>query len=163
MRKANKKGKVWFDKDVIYSPAFCELPGTASKVYIYFLAKRRMVKQGRKGYEEWIIGNNGEITFTYNEAEKLGLSRPTFRTAIDNLIKFGFIDIEYSGNAFIKGDCSKYTVSERWMAWGTENFKKLVRQKDYRYKKKKGGSIKQNISNDLLPESSKDLLLKNKS
>ena len=83
--------------------------------------------------------NNGHITFTYAEAEKLGYPRPTFRRAIDKLIEVGLIDLTYQGqggyvsdNGEVLGESSLYGMSDRWQDYGTDNFVMKERKKDTR-------------------------------
>jgi hypothetical protein len=48
-----------------------------------------MVQDGRKG--RWGIANNGEIIFTYAEAQKkFGMFRSTFCRSTSQLVEFGF-------------------------------------------------------------------------
>ena len=110
------------------------LPGTASKVLFWFLTRRQYVSGKVKGSKEWTNYNNGEIVFSYAEAinkDKFKLTRPRFRRAIDNLIKFGFIDINHHGGGMIK-DMTTYYISDRWRDYGTPEFKKQFRPKDTR-------------------------------
>ena len=76
-----------------------------------------------------------------------------FMRAITELVDKGFIDIIHSGSGGIKGDKSKYAISERWRKWETELFVKKTRLKDNRggrgfavYWKKKRTNI--GIKND---------------
>jgi len=55
----------------------------------------------------WVCVNNGEIVFTYSEAEKLGLSRKQFRDCTDDVIAHGFIDVTKIGGGLM-GDKSLY-------------------------------------------------------
>ena len=73
-----------------------------------------------------------EIEHTYSEAEKRGISRKRFMKALDELIGKGFIDVAHSGSGGMKGDKSKYVISERWRDWGTDNFVKKTRPRDTR-------------------------------
>ena len=135
--------KIVIDADLVLSPAFLQLTGAAPKVYLLFLRRRRMVKLGRKGKEKWIIENNGEIVFPYAEAkEKFGITPPRFQRALDQLVEHGFIDIVHSGGGMLR-DISKYSISERWLSYGTDSFIPQYRQKDTRglgFKKK--GALK---------------------
>ncbi|MBW2709179.1 MAG: hypothetical protein JRD04_07860 [Deltaproteobacteria bacterium] len=79
-----------------------------------------------------MILNNGELEYTYSEAEKRGLPRATFMRAIDTLIEHGFLDISHSGGGGKKGDKSLYAISDRWLLFGTENFIPAKRSKDNR-------------------------------
>ena len=85
---------------------------TASSVFVLFefLSRCQMVKIGRR--DRWIIKNNGEIVLTYAEiTTRFGIARSTFRNSIDQLVKFGFIDIAHHGGKeeFIKKSRKKDT------------------------------------------------------
>ena len=130
--KPRKPRGVYLEPDWIDSKAFTALNGTAVKVFIWFMRRRQMAKVGRKGKEQWIVTNNGEIVFTYDEAEKkFGLTRSRFNRAIDELIAKGFIDITHHGGGMM-GDCTLYSISERWRFYGTDKFVYKTRPKDTR-------------------------------
>ena len=122
------------EKGLLKSKAFRSLSGTTKNAYFDFRMKCRMTKTkarpGRKS--ERVILNNGEIEYTYSEAEKKGIPRSTFMNCLDELIEKGFIDIAHSGSGGVKGDKSKYAISERWRAWGTDEFIKKTRPRDAR-------------------------------
>jgi DNA-binding PadR family transcriptional regulator len=59
-------------------------------------------------------------------------SRKTIARAIDQLIKYGFIDITHAGGG-IRGDYSLYAISQRWREYGEEGFIVKTRQKDTRF------------------------------
>ena len=112
------------------SPAFRKLTPKAILVLMEFLYRRQVVMLGRK--KKPVIKNNGEIVFTYAEAQsKFGIARSTFRNSIDLLVNFGFIDITHHGGGMLK-DWSRYGISERWREYGKEDFIKKSRQKDTR-------------------------------
>ena len=112
------------------SPAFKKLTAKSILVLFEFLSRRQVVKLGRR--DRWITKNNGEIVLTYAETtKKFGIARSTFRNSIDQLVKFGFIDIAHHGGGMMK-DCSKYGISERWRDYGKEEFIKKSRKKDAR-------------------------------
>ncbi len=95
---------------------------TAHKVLVIFWTKRQMVEMGRRGKEQWLISNNGEIVFTYQEAKnKYGISFGAFRTALDELREKGFIDIAASGMGVHKV-ATFYSISNRWKDYGTDNY-----------------------------------------
>jgi len=131
--------KIVIDAGLVLSRAFLNLTGAAPHVYLLFLRRRRLVKLGRTGKERWVIGNNGEIVFPYAEAEnKFGITRPRFQRALDQLVEHGFIDIVHPGGGMTK-DISKYSISDRWLNYGTNNFIHKHRKKDTRglgFKKK---------------------------
>jgi hypothetical protein len=128
-------------KDVMFIPrrmhrnqAFRKLNSSSIFILFEFLSRRQLkqvsIRAGRK--KDWIISNNGEIFFTYAEAEeKYKIPRSTFCRSISQLVKLGFIDIAHAGGGLMK-DCSKYGISDRWKDYGKEEFKKKSRQKDTR-------------------------------
>ena len=94
--------------------------------------RRQMNKVGREGKKKWVIRNNGEIYFTYSEAQKkYKLTRPRFQRAIDDLIDKGFIEINHHGGGMMK-DPSTYSISEKWDNYGTDKFKVTPRKRDTR-------------------------------
>ena len=91
-----------------------------------------MVKVGRKGKRKWVIVNNCEIVFPYCEDKnKYGIPATTFARAIDQLIKFGLIDINHHGGGMAK-DMTTYYISDRWRDYKTPAFKEKSRRKDTR-------------------------------
>jgi len=121
------------DNELIDSKAFKSLSAACIRVYLRFLRKRKMGKIGRKGKEQWVQTNNGELVFTYAEAKKfLGMPQSTFMKTIDKLIEVGLIDITHSGSGGKKGDVSLYAISERWRKYGTPDFILKERPKDKR-------------------------------
>lgn len=65
-------------------------------------------------------GNNKrDLSLTYKEAKQL-MSEHRFNKSIDELVKFGFIDIIRSGGIWRK--CNIYGLSERWRLYGTDKF-----------------------------------------
>ena len=131
--------KIVIDADLVTSKVFLKLKGVAPKVFLLFLRRRKMTKVGKKGKEKWVISNNGEIVFPYAEAkEKFGITPPRFQRALDQLVEHGFIDIVHSGGGMLR-DISKYSISTRWMDYGTSKFIEKQRPKDTRglgFKKK---------------------------
>ena len=122
------------EKGLLKSEAFRSLNGTAKNVYFDFRMKCKLQKSKGSKRGGWRIINNGQIEYTYSEAEKKvpKISRSAFMRAIDALVERGFIDIDHSGSGGIKGDKSKYSISERWRAWGTDDFEKKTRPRDTR-------------------------------
>ena len=123
------------ERELLNSKVFRKLNGTEKTVYLDFLMKRRISKPytpkpGRKKVRD--ILNNGEIEYCYTEAEKRGIPRATFMRAKDALIEYGFIDIPFPGNAGKKGDKARHSISDRWKAWGTDDFITASRPKDTR-------------------------------
>ena len=130
----SKSRHIYIERQLLNSLAFIKLPGTAAKVLFWFLARRQFYEVRKFRRKEWVIKNNGEIVFSYPEAidkKKFGFTRPRFRRALDNLIKFGFIDINHHGGGMVK-DMTTYYISERWRNYGTPEFKEVTRPKDTR-------------------------------
>ena len=128
---ANSTSKnIWIEREMILSSAFHKLNGRAMEVVLLFLYRWQWKQASRKG--KWYTTNNGEIVFPYKEAKKrFKIPKSSFARAIDNLIEYGFIDIAHLGGGLI-GDCTKYSISNRWRNYGADNFIKKKRPKDKR-------------------------------
>jgi len=89
------------------------------KVYLIFRAKSFWKEDRKKGI--WYISNNGEIEFTYREAESYGITRPRFKRALAELVQKGLLDIVRPGlpNQKLK---TLYAISGRWRKWGQDDF-----------------------------------------
>jgi hypothetical protein len=71
--------------------------------------------------------NNGELVFTYIEAEqKHKIAAGRFGRAIDELVEKGFLDIAKTGMGLYKMT-TYYGISDRWRYWGTEKFEPAKR------------------------------------
>lgn len=133
MEKKRKPSKViYVSKELISSKAYWDLKGKSPQVLAAFLCRRQMVElpnPGKKREPNYLIKNNGEIIFTYQEAvEKFGLSRQMFSRIIDDLVAHGFIDIAVVGTG-ICGAPSQYAISDRWQNWGLPEFEKVERER----------------------------------
>lgn len=127
---SNKKGNIWIERELCISKAFLSLTGKSPSVLLLFFCRRQWEKSGRKA--TWNQINNGEILFPYAEAKKkFGISKSTFARTLDQLIKYGFIDIAHLGGGLV-GDCTKYSISNRWKVFGTDEFVIKYRPKDKR-------------------------------
>ena len=144
MKTQNVRGKIHrrsgarilLEREVVFSPAWRDLnPANAVRVYIDFLSRRRFekTKSSRKSKAKWKFVNNGEIVYTYGEAEELGMSNSAFKRAIDSLIDHGFLDIQETGMGIFKYN-TRYWISERWKQWGTEAFVERSRPKRNRWR-----------------------------
>jgi hypothetical protein len=133
---------IWFDKNLLRSPAFRGLKKWAILVYLDFLRKRQMekVKQSKRS-DLWHISNNGEIVYPYSEAEKKGIGRREFRTAFDELIEKGFLDITRHGSGGRSGDMTKYFIDVRWKDYGTPEFRPPVKPRNIDTRKGRGWSV----------------------
>ena len=128
---ANSTSKnIWIDREMILSSAFHKLNGRAMKVLLLFLYRRQWSRPSGKG--KWCTTNNGEIVFPYKEAKKrFKIPKSSFARAIDKLMEHGFIDIAHLGGGLI-GDCTKYSISNRWRNYDTDRFVQKKRPKDTR-------------------------------
>ena len=128
---ANSTSKnIWIDREMILSSAFHKLNGRAMGVLFLFLYRRQWKQTSKKG--KWYTTNNGEIVFPYKEAKKrFKIPKSSFARAIDSLIKYGFIDIAHLGGGLI-GDCTRYSISNRWRSYNTKRFVQKKRPKDKR-------------------------------
>ena len=141
MKNKTKSQNLWIDRSILKSPAYYSLSGTAVKVYLEFLYKRRMEplkvngKLGKRGKKEWVIGNNGEIVFTYREAKKI-CNSATFNKKIDELVEKGFIDITRPGIGFARIE-TLFAISDRWKKYGTDDFieKKRIKRQSHKFPK----------------------------
>jgi hypothetical protein len=113
---------LWSLKDLRESNAFRGLTKTALLVLFDFYAKRRTKGTGKRAK----MINNGELVYTYKEAEKRGISRASFQRALTQLVERGFIDVTFTGAGLYKS-ASLYALSDRWHAWGTDAFRTAVR------------------------------------
>lgn len=116
------------EQNMIKSKAWLELRGAAQSVYLIFRTKCRMERTtGKPGKRGMVIANNGELVFTYAEAQKIyGISKSRFRRSIDELITKGFVDIAATGMGVHKVT-TFYALSERWRFYGTEHFQHVNR------------------------------------
>ena len=123
MGKPRKSSVVCIERQLLGAKAYQSLRSpTAFRVLAIFWTKRQIAEVGRSGKRRWEITNNGEITFSYEEArKKYGISNSAFRDAIDELREKGFIDIASSGMGVHKVT-NLYALSERWKLFGTDRY-----------------------------------------
>lgn len=146
-----KKDVLWVKRDLLKSPAWFALRGKSCQVLGMFWYKRQMeeVKSpGKKRKADYLIKNNGDIVFPYEEARlQYGISWQAFSRALDDLIEHGFIDITELGTG-ISGFPSKYALSERWRKWGTPEFEIVQRRRRCTYKFPSGGDHPEIVINE---------------
>jgi len=109
--------------DLLHSKAYRDLTyGPAIKVLNWFHEKVKVkVDKKKRGKDRYHVLNDGEIDFTYREADFRGLSAQQFSKALRELHSFGFIEKKKPGSA-LKGDWTVFGLSERWKAYGTPDF-----------------------------------------
>ena len=125
---------LWTDKTIRNSPAFRSLNGTAILVYMDFHSKNHMKKNNNSTKRTHSFVNNGELVYTYKEAESRGITRSTFMRALDRLIEKGFIDVKLTGAGRYRSE-TRYGLSNRWRAWGTSSFVEAERNPHGRNRK----------------------------
>lgn len=124
--RAEKWDRMFVSRALIKSKAFWDLKtATSCRVFFIFLSKCRVEKvrttPGSRD-REYAITNNGEIRFSYIEAEeKYGISDGKFTRAIDDLVRVGVIDIAKTGLG-LKKDVTLYAISDRWEKYATDEF-----------------------------------------
>ena len=131
MAARRRSGAVYIDRSLIQNEAFLALTGKAPQVLLIFFGKRRVEKLSRasKRGARYRVANNGQIIFTYREAERdYGLKMGVFRRAIDQLIEVGFLDIAKPGNGLHR-DATLYALSDRWRRYGQADFERRQRPK----------------------------------
>jgi hypothetical protein len=115
-----KKPKVppgtWIERDMFESKAFMALKGFAPQLLVLFLSKRQFITQGRKGKQKRICTNNDNITMTYIELNRYGISKPRISRAFHQLLEKGFITVVHLGGTF-RHDKSIYALSDNWLLW----------------------------------------------
>ena len=114
---------LWIDKDLLRNDAFRSLSKWSILVYLDFLRKRKWRKLKHKSRSgSYAITNNGEITYSYQEAVRRGISKDQFRNAIDELQQRGFLDISEYGSGGHDRKQTKFIIDERWKNYGTPSY-----------------------------------------
>jgi hypothetical protein len=126
-KKYEIRRNVYVEWQILESEAFKSLSAMTIRVLLRFLQKRKWsrIKVNRKPK---IIYENGDLVFTYNEAEALGISRSQFHSIVKKLCEVGFIDIEHQGGGVAR-DYSRYSLSTRWEKYGTDDFKPVEKRR----------------------------------
>ncbi len=111
---------------LIESEAFLNLSGKAAMLCLirfHQKAYKKRTTKKKRGLKHLVVTNNGEIIFTYGEAQELGIkSTQTFYRVIRELVRDkGFIDVAEPGNWYMKQP-TKFAISERWKRYGTKDY-----------------------------------------
>ena len=114
---------IYFSWEILESTAFKTLSAKGIHVLLRFLQKRTWTKPKR---EKKRVFNNSGLSFTYAEANELGISTSQYHTILRKLVEVGFIDIEHQGGGLAR-DYSRYGFSDRWRDYGTPVFKKVLK------------------------------------
>ena len=127
---------LYVDKELLKSKAFRELSKIKNAYLVLFefnfRAKRGLRNpKKKKTAKNYMLENNGQLRFSYTEAEAMGISRPQFAKIIKLLVSIGFID-RYKRGGNLEGDHSLYGISDRWKIFGTNQFIEETILKDTR-------------------------------
>jgi len=114
---------VFIEWEILESAAFKTLSATGIQVLIRFMQKRKWAKIKRK-----TIYENGGLVFTYAESAEMGIGNTAFYESVRRLIEVGFIDLDHQGGCYGQ-DFSRYSFSERWRDFGTENFRRVEKRR----------------------------------
>lgn len=121
------KRNIYLDWEVLTSDAFKRLSAKGIQALLRFLQKRTWAAIKVKRKKKPVYNNKG-LSFTYAEAQELGISTSQFHVIIKKLVEVGFIDIEHQGGGLAR-DYSRYAISERWRVYGTPQFKPMVKKR----------------------------------
>lgn len=116
----------YYKNDFWFHPAYFSLHKASRDLLQCFLTEldRRRIKNSRR--KEWVVINNGEISFTASQLKKIcGYQKQTYINARNQLIKNGIIIQTYQGGNY-KGDMATYkllctddvkTADQRWRSY----------------------------------------------
>ncbi len=102
--------------ELLISAAFIELCHYSRAALPYFLGKVKLSPADPRKYTT-------PFSFPYSEAKRLGFPTSTFAKAIEQLVKYGFLDPVSKGGCYgeIKAP-NEFTLSNRWRSYGTKEF-----------------------------------------
>lgn len=137
-RKKAWSGFTGLTNRMVDSPAYQTIRSAhAVKVLTYFWQMAEYPKQRRRPGQESPIGNlkkvlnNGRISFTYQVARYRGMRADQFSHALRELFRYGFIDIASHGQG-VKGDYTKFSLSDRWKDYDTPQWEEIPFPRSYR-------------------------------
>lgn len=124
-------GFVGLPNRLVDSMAFKALTtGASVQTLIWFWQMAEYEKGKKKSGSEPVIGridkivNNGELSFTYQEAEWRGMNPRRFSRVLKDLYRLGFIDIARHGRG-VRGEFTKFAISTRWQKFGTPEWEEI--------------------------------------
>ena len=121
-RKLPKTKGIYIERDILESDACWDLTGAAPQVYMVFLMKRILSDKAFGKDKARIVANNGEITYTYLEAQNNHrIPKSNFLRARDQLIKVGLIEIAEDGGCH---HTTKYSISNNWRNYPEQTFER---------------------------------------
>ena len=127
-RKINGNAGYFFKSELLFSPAYVELPKSARDLLHCLIFELRFSKRNKKPIS---FTNNGDISFTEKQFKKeFGYASNTYLEARNRLIRNGLIKQTYRGG-MSRGDMAKYKVltasdlnpkEMRWLRYPQENW-----------------------------------------
>ena len=121
-RKLPKTLGTYIKRDILESDAYWDLTGAAPQIYMVFRMKCVFADRTIGKRKERIIVNNGEIKYTYLEAQNNHrIPKSNFLRARDQLIKVGLIEIAEDGGCH---HTTKYSISNNWRNYPEETFER---------------------------------------
>jgi len=121
-RKLPKTLGTYIKRDILESDAYWDLTGAAPQIYMVFRMKCVFADRTIGKRKERIIVNNGEITYTYLEAQNNHrIPKSNFLRARDQLIKVGLIEIAEDGGC---NHTTKYSISNNWQNYPEQTFER---------------------------------------
>ncbi len=133
MKKDNTKLKkgYYYRNDFWFSPAYLSLNKASRDLLHCFLTELKRIRRKHSRRNEWIIINNGKVSFTVLQFKELcGYSKQSYRNARNQLIKNGIIIQTYQGGN-CRGDMAQYTLlctddlitsKQRWRLFPQKNW-----------------------------------------
>jgi hypothetical protein len=123
---------IYIERALLESAALKAIKSVHSvKMLLEFYSRRQMVgiKEQKGRGKRWVIANNGQIVFTYDDAEQLfGIKQATVSRCFDELYELGFVDVSEKARGLEKKP-TLWAISDRWKAFGTVEFEKKKRPK----------------------------------
>ncbi len=95
------------------------------RVLLIFMSKAPLPPtRRRKRDQRRALAASPDLFFSFAEAVYRGITRKSFARAIRELVATGVIDVLHRGTG-MRGDPSKYRLSERWRKFGDEDFERI--------------------------------------
>ena len=121
---------IYLENEFLESTAFMTIRSKHTiRVLLEFYRRRKIHKpKNPKGKRtQPVIVNNGEIELRYRDAMKrLNISQATFSRSLTELVELGFLEIA-EVSCGLHRQATKWTISNRWKAYGTPDFKIVKR------------------------------------
>ena len=130
-RRQASNGFVGLPNRLVDSKAFADLTtGAVLQTLVWFWQMAEYPKGKRKPGAESVIGridkieNNGDLSFTFQEAGWRRMKQGRFSRALKELHRLGFIDVSHLGRG-IRGDYTRFAISTRWQRYDTDAWEEI--------------------------------------